>query len=92
MKAFIHKYNWEEIKFPSENDDLKKFEKNNIMVANNINNIMFCIIKQKNIYSAHVSKHNSNQEKQLIFLLIPNGEEQPDLDVKNSSVSLREVI
>ena len=30
---FINKYNWERINFPSEIDDLKKFEKNNAIIA-----------------------------------------------------------
>ena len=29
IKPFINKYNSQEINFPSENDDWKKFEKNN---------------------------------------------------------------
>ena len=33
---------------------------------------MFFIVK--NIYPAYVSKHNSNSEKQVILLMIPNGE------------------
>ena len=35
---------------------------------------MFCILKQKNIYPSYVSKHNSNREKQVILLMISNGE------------------
>ena len=36
---------------------------------------MFCImIKSKKIYPAYVSKHNSNREKQVILLMILNGE------------------
>ena len=36
---------------------------------------MFCMLKKYiYIYSAYVSKHNSNREKQVIFLMIPNGE------------------
>ena len=33
MKPFINKYNWEEINFPSEKDDCKKNEKNNVIIA-----------------------------------------------------------
>ena len=29
IKPFINKYYWEGVNFPSEKDDLKKFEKNN---------------------------------------------------------------
>ena len=35
---------------------------------------MFCMLKKKKIYPAYVSKHNSNYEKQIIFLMILNGE------------------
>ena len=35
---------------------------------------MFCILKKKKIYPAYVSKHNSNREKQVILLMISNGE------------------
>ena len=35
-KSFINKYNWEEINFPSEKDDWKKFEKYNVTIALNI--------------------------------------------------------
>ena len=31
----------------------------------------FCILKKK-VYPAYVSKHNSNREKQVILLMIPN--------------------
>ena len=33
---------------------------------------MFCMLKKKNIYPAYVSKYNSNYEKQVILLMIPN--------------------
>ena len=35
---------------------------------------MFCILKKKKIYPAYVSKHNSNREKQVILLMVLNGE------------------
>ena len=35
---------------------------------------MFCMLKNKKIYSAYVSKHNSTREKQVILLMIPNEE------------------
>ena len=34
---------------------------------------MFCMLKKKNIF-AYLSKHNSNCEKKVIFLMILNGE------------------
>ena len=36
FKRFVNKYNWEGIYFPSEKDDWKKIEKNNITIAINI--------------------------------------------------------
>ena len=35
-KAFINKYNWKGIDFPSEKDNWKKFEKNNVTIALNV--------------------------------------------------------
>ena len=35
---------------------------------------MFCMLKKEKMYPAYASKHNSNREKQIIFLMIPNGE------------------
>ena len=37
---------------------------------------MFCMLKKKKIYPAYVSKRNSNREKQVILLMISNGEKQ----------------
>ena len=36
IKPFINKYSWEEINFPSEKDDRKKFEKSNVTIAFNV--------------------------------------------------------
>ena len=36
IKHFINKYNWERINFPSEKDDWKIFEKNDVTIAYNI--------------------------------------------------------
>ena len=33
IKLFTNKYEWEGINFPSEKDDWKKFEKNNVRIA-----------------------------------------------------------
>ena len=35
-KRFRNKYNWEGINFPSEKDDRKKFEKNNVTITLNV--------------------------------------------------------
>ena len=36
IKRFINKYKWEGINYPSEKDDWKKFEKNNVTIAVNV--------------------------------------------------------
>ena len=69
IKLFINKYNWEGINFPSEEDDWKKFEKNNVTVALNVS-----YAKEEKIYPAYVSKDNSFHAKQVILLMISNGE------------------
>ena len=36
MMSFINKYNWKEINFPSEKDNWKKLEKNDVLIALNV--------------------------------------------------------
>ena len=68
------KYNREGINLPSEKDDWKKFEKNNINVRNAIAlNVLY--VKKEKIYPAYISKHNSNREKQVFLFMTPNGKE-----------------
>ena len=59
-ERFINKYNWEGINFLSRKNDWKKFVKNNLTIALNV------------LYATYVSKNNSNLEKQVILLMIPN--------------------
>ena len=42
IKPLINKYDWEGINFPSEIDDWKEFEKNNLTVALNV-----CMLKKE---------------------------------------------
>ena len=53
-------------------------KKNNLAIALNV----FCA-KNEKIYSTYISKHNSNREKQVIFLMFPNGEGSHYIVVKN---------
>ena len=57
-------------KFSIKRDDWQTFEKSNVAIALHV----FYAKKEKNIYPAYVSKHNSNREKQVILLMIPNEE------------------
>ena len=51
--------------------------------------LMFCMLKKKKMYTAYVSKFSSNCENQVFLLMIPNGEGQHYLAVKQLSASLR---
>ena len=62
IKPFINKYNWEGIHFPSEKDDWKKTEKNNLTIA-----LSVLLANEDIIYPVYVSKHNSNRMEQVIF-------------------------
>ena len=84
IKSFINKYNWEEINFPSQKDNWRKFEKNNVTIALNV-----LYAKKQKIYPAYVLKYNSDHEKQVILLMIPNGEKWHYLAVKKLSASLK---
>ena len=66
-KSFINEYYWKEIHFPSGNSNWKELEKNNVTIALNVLHA-----KKEKTYTAYVSKHNSNREKQVIPLMIPN--------------------
>ena len=82
-KPFINKYNQEGINFISEKDDLKKYEESNVTIALNV-----LYAKKEKTYPAYISKHNSNREKQVIPLLIPNEEKWHYLAVKKLSALL----
>ena len=68
IKPFINKHKWEGLNFPSEKDNWKKTEKNNVTVAFNV----LCV-KKEEIYPTYVSKNNSSSEKQIIILIVLNG-------------------
>ena len=46
-----------------------KFEKNTVTIALNV-----LYTKKEKLHPAYISKHNSNREKQVILLMILNGE------------------
>ena len=52
--------------------------------------LVFCMQKKKK-HPADVSKHNSNHEKQVILLMIPNGEGWYHLAVRKLLALLREI-
>ena len=85
IKPFIEKYIWKDIDFPSTSKDWKKFELNNEVALN----ILYVPHGTKKIEIAYKSKHNLTREKQVILLMISNGENWHYLIVKNLSRLLR---
>ena len=65
IKQFINKYNWKGINYPSKIDDWKTIIALNILY-----------IKENEICPACISKINSNCEKQITLLIIPNKEKE----------------
>ena len=57
---------------------MEKIEKNNLTIAVNV-----WYAEKEKIYPAYVSKNNSNHEKQVILLMIPNEKKWHFLAVKN---------
>ena len=85
IKPFIKKYNWEDIDFPSTSKDWKKFQSNNKVGLN----ILYVPYKTKKINIAYKSKNNLTQERQIILLMIGDGQKWHYLVVKNLSGLLR---
>ena len=67
----MNKYNWDEINYPSKTEDWETFEKSNPTIALNI-----LYIKEKQTYPAYISKIDSNCEKHVILLMVPNKEKE----------------
>ena len=87
IKPFTDQYNWKDIDFPAMSKDWKKFESNNEIALN----ILYVPHNTKKINFAYKSKHNLTREKQVILLMISNGEKWHYLVIKNLSRLLREI-
>ena len=85
IKPFIEKYNWEDIDFPSTGKDWKKFECNNEVALN----ILYVPYNTNKVNIAYKSKINLTQERQIILLMISDGQKWHYLVVKNLSGLLR---
>ena len=66
---FINEYNWKRINLPSEETIIKKFAKNNVTIA-----LEFFYAKKEKLYPVSISKYNSHRERQVIILMVSNGE------------------
>ena len=71
LKLFIDQYNWNDKDFPCTGKDWKKFELNNESIALNI---LYVPHNTRKIHLAYKSKHNLTREKQVILLMITDGE------------------
>ena len=84
-KPYIEKYNWEDIDFPSTSKDWEKFECNNEVALN----ILYVTYNTKKTNIAYKSKNTLTQERQIILLMISDGQKWHYLVVKNLSGLLR---
>ena len=82
IKPFIDNYNWNDIDFPAIKKDWNKFELNHKNVALTIPYVPF---NTKKVEIAYKSKYNLIRDKQIILLMISNGENWHYLVVKNLS-------
>ena len=88
IKPFINRYNWNDIDFLSTNKDSKKFELNN---EPNALNILYVPYNTRKIHLAYKSKHNLTRKKQVIPLMITDGEKWHYLAVTRLSGLLRRI-
>ena len=79
IKPFIDQYNWKDIDFPSTSKDWRRFELNNEIA----HNILYVPHNTKKIHIVYKSRYNLTREKQVILLMISNGENWHYLIVKN---------
>ena len=90
IKPFIEKYNWEDIEFHL----LAKIGKKLNVIMNNILyalNILYVPYNTKQINIGYKSKNNLTQEKQIILLMISDGQKWHYLVVKKLSRLLRAI-
>ena len=86
IKAFINKYGWKDINFPSHKEDWNTFEKNNRSIALNI---LYVPYNTKQIMPAYVSKYNYNKENQVNHLMITDDKKRHYLAIKSIPMLFR---
>ena len=85
IKPFLDQYNWKDIDFPSTSKDWRKLELNNEIALN----ILYVPHNTRKIQVAYKSKHNLTCDKQLILLMITDGEKWHYLTIKRLPGLLR---
>ena len=71
-KAYVNQYDWKDIKFPSDKEDCKKFEQNNMEIALNV---LFVPHNKTEMEPAYTSKYNYKHKKQAILLTITDDDD-----------------
>ena len=82
IRPFIDQYNWKDIDFSATSKDWKNFEQNNESIAFNILYVLLIFYSIRKIHIAYKSRHNLTREKQVILLMITDGEKWPCLAQK----------
>ena len=81
-ELFIKQHAWNEIDFPLDAKDWKKFETNNKSITLNT---LFAPHNEEEIKQAYILKHNPQRPNQVILLIITAGKEWHYLSVKSLS-------
>ena len=79
IKPFLDQYNWKDIDIPATSKDWRKLELNNDIALN----ILYIPHDTKKIQLAYRSKNNLTCDKQVILLMITDGEKWHYLTVKS---------
>ena len=87
IKPFINQYNWKDIDFPATSKDWRKFELNNEVALN----VLYVPHNSRKMQVAYKSKNNLTCNKQVILLMITDGEKWHYLTVKNLPGLLRRI-
>ena len=85
IKPFIDQYNWKDIDFPSTSKDWRKLELSNEIALN----ILYVPHNTRKINVASKSRQNLTCDRQVILLMITDGEKWHYLTVKNLPGLLR---
>ena len=80
IKPFINQYNWKDIDFPPTNKDWRKLKLNNDIALS----ILYIPHNTKKLQLTYRSKNNLTCNKQIILLMITDGEKWHYLVVKKN--------
>ena len=86
IKPSINNLNWNNINFPPKEQDYKTVEMNNKSIASNILCVSHNTEKISHVYK---SRFNKTIEKQVILLIITDGQKEHCLCVKNLNSLLK---